>query len=162
STELYGILSSLSETPITQIIAVNRLGQSEWGNTSHWRHQSKDRRILRSMPYQGFHGRTGSAHAAVELTQPNAPALLVDAVIDGRYHIHAIGTVDEGTEVLTGMAAVERNSDGHYPADSINERVERKLAQFSEQQKQFAAAGNFPRAAAQNEDWPAAIRRLSH
>jgi hypothetical protein len=50
------------------------------------------------------------------------------------------------------MAAAERNSDGHYPADSINERVERKLAQFSEQQKQFAAAGNFPRAAAQNKD----------
>jgi hypothetical protein len=68
------------------------------------------------------------------------------------FTFHAIGTVDEGTEVLTGVAAGERNSDGRYPADSINGRVERKLAQFSEQQKQFAAAGNFPRAAAENKD----------
>jgi len=77
---------------------------------------------------------------------------LVDDVKASKFHIHAIGTADESIEVLTGVAAAERNSDGHYPADSVNGRVERKLAQFSEQQKQFAAAGNFPRAAAQNKD----------
>ena len=46
---------------------------------------------------------------------------LVDAAKEGKFHIHAIGTVDEGTEVLTGVAAGERNSDGHYPADSITD-----------------------------------------
>jgi hypothetical protein len=46
---------------------------------------------------------------------------------------------DEGIEVLTGVAAGERNSAGHYPEGSINDRVQKKLLQYSEQQKQFSA-----------------------
>ncbi len=67
---------------------------------------------------------------------------VVQAVKEGKFHVHAVGTIDEGIEVLTGIAAGERSPDGYYPANSINGRVEKTLTRFSEQQKQFSAAGN--------------------
>jgi len=62
-----------------------------------------------------------------------------------------VSTTDEGIEVLTGVPAGERNSEGHYPAGSINDRVQKKLLQYSEQQKQFAAAGTEKHATAKEE-----------
>jgi predicted ATP-dependent protease len=46
STELYAILSSLADLPITQGIAVTRFGESKRRGSSHRRHQSQDRRIF--------------------------------------------------------------------------------------------------------------------
>jgi hypothetical protein len=63
-----------------------------------------------------------------------------------------VGTIDEGIEVLTGNAAGERDSNGEYPAGSINDRVQKKLRQFTEQQKQMAAASDDKTSSAQLEE----------
>jgi hypothetical protein len=54
--------------------------------------------------------------------------------------------------VLTGVTAGERGADGHYPEESINGRVEKKLRQFSEQLKQAAAITNLPAATGATPD----------
>jgi hypothetical protein len=58
----------------------------------------------------------------------------------GEFKIYAVGTIDEGIEVLTGTAAGERDGKGGYPEGSVNDRVQKKLRQFSAQLKQMAAA----------------------
>jgi predicted ATP-dependent protease len=65
---------------------------------------------------------------------------VVQAVKAGTFHIYSVSTVDEGIEVLTGVPAGERDTKGDYPAGSVNDRVQKKLQQFTEQQKQSAAA----------------------
>ena len=52
---------------------------------------------------------------------------VVQAVKEGKFHIHAIANIDEGIETLTGKSAGERDSEGNYPADTVNFLVEEKL-----------------------------------
>ena len=67
---------------------------------------------------------------------------VVDAVRAGKFHIYAVSTIDEGIEVLTGVAAGTRNGDGSYPEGSVNDQVQKKLQFFTEQQKKLNAPGN--------------------
>lgn len=69
---------------------------------------------------------TGSQ--GVILPQSNVEHLVlredvVEAVANGRFHLHAVATVDQALELLTGLASGEMDEDGNYPQDSINGRV---------------------------------------
>ena len=68
-----------------------------------------------------------------------------EAVKAGKFRVYAVGKIDEGIEVLTGVPAGERDGEGKYPAGSVNDLVEQKLGQFTEQQKKNAAAINAER-----------------
>jgi predicted ATP-dependent protease len=63
---------------------------------------------------------------------------VIEAVKAGKFHIYAVNTIDEGIEVLTGVSAGERNGDSSYPEASINHRVQKKLQQFTEQQRKLS------------------------
>ena len=65
---------------------------------------------------------------------------VVEAVKAGKFHIYSVGTIDEGIEVLTGVAAGALQADGNYPDGSINDRVQKKLQHFTELQKKVTAA----------------------
>jgi predicted ATP-dependent protease len=67
---------------------------------------------------------------------------VVEAVRAGKFHVYAVATIDEGIEVLTGVGAGERDAAGNYSDGTVNQRVQKKLQQFSEQQRQVAAANN--------------------
>ena len=56
---------------------------------------------------------------------------VVDAVREGRFHVHAVKTIDEGIEILTGVSAGERRADGGFESGSVNERVDRQLAEMA-------------------------------
>ena len=44
-----------------------------------------------------------------------------------------------GLDVGTSRIVVARNAEGSYPDGSVNDRVQKKLQQFTEQQRRFAA-----------------------
>jgi hypothetical protein len=48
-----------------------------------------------------------------------------------------VETIDEGIEVLTGLQAGQRNEQGKFPEDSINQKVEQRLIEFAEQARAF-------------------------
>jgi predicted ATP-dependent protease len=142
STELYATLSSLSGLPIKQGIAVT-------GSVN----QNGEIQAIGGINYkiEGFYdvcrlkGITGNQ--GVLMPKSNLRNLMlrpdvVEAVKNGRFHIYAVNSIDEGMEVLTGIAAGERDSEGHYPEGSINDLVEKKLRQFSEHLRQFASTTN--------------------
>jgi predicted ATP-dependent protease len=152
STELYGILSSLSETPIKQGIAVTGSVNQNGEIQAIGGINQKIEGFYDLCRIKGLTAEQGVLMPRSNLRNLMLRGDVVEAVKEGKFHIHAVGTIDEGIEVLTGMPAGERNGDGHYPANSINGRVEKKLERFTEQQKQFAAAGYSPRAVAENKD----------
>ena len=65
---------------------------------------------------------------------------VVEAVKDGKFHIYAVKTIDEGIEILTDVQAGERGKDGAYPKGSINDLVDHKLKRLAEGLKKFVEA----------------------
>jgi hypothetical protein len=66
----------------------------------------------------------------------------VEAVRQGNFCIYAVGTIDEGIEVLTGLPAGQLNEDGTYSDGSVNHRVQKKLQEYTDRQKKFERAAD--------------------
>jgi lon-related putative ATP-dependent protease len=139
STELYALLSSLAGLPIRQSIAVtgsvNQHGeiQAIGGATA----KVEGFFDICSAMSDGLTGEQG-----VILPEANVPNLMlrkdiIEAVAQGKFHIYPVRTVDEGIEILTGVAAGNRNESGSYPPESVNGRVDRRLRELAEQMEQF-------------------------
>ena len=142
STELYAILSSLAEIPIKQGIAVtgsvNQNGEVQAiGGVNYKIEGHYD--VCR---VKGFSDGQGVMIPKANVHNLMLRADVVDAVKAGKFRIYAVGTIDEGIEVLTGVNAGARNSDGSYPEGSVNDRVQKKLQLFTEQQKKLAVPGS--------------------
>ena len=132
STELYAILSSLSDLPINQGIAVtgsvNQHGfiQPIGGATF------KIQGFFDICKINGLTGRQG-----VIIPHQNVKNLMlndevVKAVQDGLFNIYPVRTVDEGIEILTGVPAGEQKPDGTYPDGTVNDRIYKKLRHYAE------------------------------
>ena len=139
STELYATLSSLSGIPIKQGIAVtgsvNQNGEIQAiGGINHKVEGFFD--VCRLKELTGEQG--------VLIPRSNVRNLMlrrdvVEAVDQGKFHIYAVSTIDDGIEVLTGVPAGQRDSEDHYPAASVNGLVEKQLREYSERLKRVAA-----------------------
>jgi predicted ATP-dependent protease len=62
---------------------------------------------------------------------------IVEAVKEGKFHIFAVKTIDEGIEVLTGVKAGERQKDGTFEEGTVNYRVDKRLRQMAEKLKEY-------------------------
>jgi predicted ATP-dependent protease len=60
---------------------------------------------------------------------------VVEAVRDGKFHIYAVETVDQGIELLTGTPAGEADEDGHYPEGTISFLVRRRLMEMAQEKR---------------------------
>ncbi|MGD2167844.1 MAG: ATP-binding protein [Gammaproteobacteria bacterium] len=63
---------------------------------------------------------------------------VIEAVSQAQFDIYPFETVDEAVELLTGVAAGERDASGKFPVDTVNYLVETKLREFAEVRKNFA------------------------
>lgn len=145
STELYALLSALAEAPIRQSLAVtgsvNQRGQIQAiGGVNEKIEGFFD--LCRARGLDGSHG--------VIIPKANARHLMlrpdvVEAAEQGRFHIYAVETVDEGIELLTGIPAGAPDENGQYPPGTINRRVQHRLlalARRARELSQPAEAGN--------------------
>jgi lon-related putative ATP-dependent protease len=142
STELYAIISSLSEIPIRQGIAVtgsvNQHGEVQAiGGVNQKIEGHYD--VCR---LKGLSGDQGVMIPRTNLRNLMLRPDVVEAVRAEKFHVYAVGTIEEGIEVLTGVTAGERDAAGNYSDGTVNHRVQKKLQQFNEQQKHIAAANN--------------------
>jgi len=143
STELYALLSSLSELPIKQGIAVtgsvNQRGEIQpVGGVTHKIEGFYDACVASAA---GLTGDQGVIIPASNVANLMLRTDIVDAVAEGRFHIWPVKTVDEGISLLTGVPAGERDADGQYPPDSVNGRVDRKLFDLADRLSKFGQNG---------------------
>lgn len=138
STEIYALLSSLSEVPVKQCIgvtgSVNQNGQVQAiGGVNE--------------KIEGFFDcclKKGAKDSqGVMIPESNVKDLMlrqdvVEAVGKGQFHIYPVKTIDQGIEILTGRKAGKRKADGSYPKGSISKLVDDKLKELAEGLKNFA------------------------
>lgn len=132
STELYAILSSLSDLPIKQNIAVtgsvNQKGEIQpiGGVTD------KIEGFFSICKLRGLTGEQGVMIPHQNIKNLNLNDDVIKAVKEGLFHIYAIKNVDEGIELLTGVPAGKKNKNGEYTVGTVNYLVNEKLKKYSE------------------------------
>ena len=132
STELYCILSSLSEIPVNQSLAVtgsvNQCGEIQAiGGVTH--------KIEGYFDLCSRRGLTGKQGVVIPESNVNDLVLkddVVEAVKNGMFHIYSISTIDEGIELLLGTEAGIMDENGDYPPESVHGKVMAKLKKFNE------------------------------
>ncbi|MFP6690503.1 MAG: AAA family ATPase [Alphaproteobacteria bacterium] len=146
STELYALLSALSDAPIKQSLAVTGAVNQHGEVQAIGGANEKIEGFFDICSARGLSGDQG-----VLIPESNVKNLMLrrdvlDAVRDGRFHVYAVSTIDQGIETLTGVKAGERGKNGAFPPDSINGRVEARLMELAEQRRAFARndAGDEP------------------
>ncbi|MCG6976433.1 MAG: AAA family ATPase [Acidiferrobacterales bacterium] len=132
SAELYALLSALSGIPLKQSFAVtgsvNQLGKIQAiGGVNE-----KIEGFFEVCRNHGLTGEQGVLIPGANVRHLMLRKDVVDAVDQGKFHIHAVDTIDEGIEILTGVPAGERDNKGDYPPESLNYSVEQKLAVMAE------------------------------
>mgnify|MGYP002341824470 CR=1 FL=1 len=131
STELYGLLSSLSGIPINQAIAVtgsvNQKGQIQpIGGVNE-----KIEGYFQICKMRGLTGEHGVMIPVQNIDNLQLSDEIVSAVKDGLFHVYAVSTIEEGIEVLTGVPAGKKDKNGHFPAGTVNYLVYEKLKKYA-------------------------------
>jgi lon-related putative ATP-dependent protease len=145
SAELYALLSSLSGVPLRQGIAVtgsvNQRGEVQpIGGVNR-----KIEGFFDLCSLVGLSGEQGVMIPARNEPQLMLRADVVEAVERKRFHVWAVSTIEEGLEVLTGVAAGLAAEDGTYPEDTVFGRADRELARLAEEVTRFGPADAGPR-----------------
>jgi predicted ATP-dependent protease len=152
STELYAILSSLSGVPIRQGLAVTGSVNQNGEIQAIGGINQKIEGFYDVCRLKGITETQGVLMPKSNLRNLMLRPDVVQAVKDGKFHIYAVNSIDEGIEVLTGVSAGERGLDGRYPDGSVNGRVEKKLRQFSEHLRQVAGTADHTGAASEKSE----------
>ena len=131
STELYGLLSSLSGIPINQSIAVtgsvNQKGEIQpIGGVNE-----KIEGFFQICKMRGLDGSHGVMIPIQNVDNLQLSDEIIEAVKNKKFHIYSVSTIEEGIEVLTGVPAGKKDKDGHFPAGTINYLVYEKLKKYS-------------------------------
>ena len=132
STELYGLLSSLSGIPINQAIAVtgsvNQKGQIQpIGGVNE-----KIEGYFQICKMRGLTGEHGVMIPVQNVDNLQLSDEIIEAVKNKLFHIYSVSTIEEGIEVLTGVPAGKKDSTGHFPAGTVNYLVYEKLKKYAE------------------------------
>jgi lon-related putative ATP-dependent protease len=133
STELYAILSSLSDQPIQQGLAVtgsvNQKGQIQAiGGVNQ-----KIEGFYEVCKTKGIDGRQGVLIPRANVRNLMLNQEVVQAVEQNRFHIYAVESVEEGIEILTGTPAGMADDQGDYAPWTLFGKVQRKLEHYLRQ-----------------------------
>jgi lon-related putative ATP-dependent protease len=127
STELYAILSALSGAPIRQNIAVTGSVDQKGEIQAIGGVNEKIEGFFEVCRLKGLTGDQGVMIPRSNETNLMLKEEVVEAVRGGKFHIWSVETVEEGIEILTGVAAGQREADGAYGADTVFGKVDRRL-----------------------------------
>jgi lon-related putative ATP-dependent protease len=130
STELYAIISSLSDIPIKQGIAVtgsiNQKGQIQAiGDVNQ-----KVEGFFEVCKEKGLTGQQGVIIPRANKDNLMIKKEVIDAVKRKKFHIYQVSTVEEGIEILTGIAAGKPDKNGNFPAGTVYGAVQQKLKTY--------------------------------
>ncbi|MHB8375651.1 MAG: Lon protease family protein [Dehalococcoidia bacterium] len=123
STELYALLSAITDVPLRQDLAVtgsvNQLGEIQAiGGVNE-----KIEGFYAVCKARGLTGDQG-----VIIPKDNVRNLMlkpdvVEAIKDGQFHVYAVATIEQGIELLTGIAAGRPRKNGTYTDGTLFRKV---------------------------------------
>jgi predicted S18 family serine protease len=139
--ELCALLSDLAGLPVKQSFAVtgsvNQFGDVQAIGAVN----EKIEGFFDICQARGLSGEQGVIIPAANVKHLMLRADVVEACAQGKFAVHAVKTVDEAIELLTGLPAGEANEEGMVPQGTVNFLVAAQLADLSAVRQAFAAAG---------------------
>jgi lon-related putative ATP-dependent protease len=135
--ELLALLSALADVPLAQNIAVtgsvSQRGEAQPIGGVNWKIEG----FYKVCKARGLDGAQGVVIPKANVQDLMLKKEVVDAVKDGKFHVWAIGHIDEALELLTGLPAGRRLPDGAWEPDTVNDKVDKKLRQMMELAKEL-------------------------
>lgn len=136
--ELCALLSALADVPIRQCFATTGSVDQNGHAQAIGGVNEKIEGFFDLCAARGLNGEHGVIIPASNVKHLMLRSDVVEAARAGKFCIHAIENVDQAMELLTGQRAGAQGPDGAYPADSVNQRVALRLAEFAEKVSAFA------------------------
>jgi predicted ATP-dependent protease len=131
STELYAILSSLSDVPIKQGIAVTGSVNQKGIIQPIGGVNEKIEGFFKVCANRGLTGNQGVIIPHQNVSNMMLRADVREAVAHNLFHIWPVKTVGEGIAILTGVTAGTCKADGTFTKGSIHDLVAQKLKHYA-------------------------------
>ncbi len=130
SSELYALLSAISEIPIRQDIAVtgsvNQMGVIQpVGGINE-----KIEGFYSACKRLGLSGRQGVIIPIQNVRNLILSYEVEEAIKNKKFHIYSVKSIDEGMQILTNRAIGERGKKGNFPIDTLNREIDDSLKEL--------------------------------
>jgi lon-related putative ATP-dependent protease len=137
SAELYALLSAISKIPIRQSLAVTGSVDQHGNVQAIGGVNEKIEGFFDICKARGLTGEQG-----VLIPESNVKNLMlrrdvVEAVAEGKFQVFPVANIDHGIEILTGIPAGEPDEEGKYQADTVNGRVQERLAELAKKREEL-------------------------
>jgi lon-related putative ATP-dependent protease len=127
STEIYALLSALSDLPIRQELAVTGSVNQQGDVQPIGGVNQKIEGFYDVCRLKGLTGKQGVLIPAENTDDLMLRDEVIEAVAQGRFHIYPVGTIEQGIEILTGVRAGKRGATGKFEAGSVFAKVDARL-----------------------------------
>jgi lon-related putative ATP-dependent protease len=131
STEVYALLSALSELPIRQELAVTGSVNQQGDIQPIGGVNQKIEGFYDVCKLKGLTGKQGVLIPAENVDDLMLHDEVIEAVAKGQFHIYPVGTLEQGIEILTGVSAGKRNASGKFPAGTVFAKVDARLHEMA-------------------------------
>lgn len=137
STEIYAILSALSGVPLRQEIAVTGSVNQNGDVQPIGGVNEKIEGFFDTCRTRGLTGTQGVIIPAQNVDELMLREEVYEAVRKKKFQIHAISSIDEGIEILTGVKAGTRRGNGAFEPGTVNALADARLRSYAETWRAF-------------------------
>ena len=137
STEVYALLSALSELPLRQDIAVTGSMNQRGDIQAIGGVNEKIEGFFDTCRIYGLTGTQGVLIPGSNIEDLMLREDVLDAVAGGNFHIWPVSRIEQGIELLTGVKAGQRNGDGKFPTQTAFAKVDDRLREMARMMKEF-------------------------
>ena len=137
STEVYAILSALSDIPIRQDLGVTGSVDQNGRIQAIGGVNEKVEGFFSLCAQRGLSGSQGVLMPESNVDDLQLDPEVVAAVEWGGFQVYPLSRIEEGIELLMGVPAGVRGPDGTYPPESVFGRCAARLAEMAEQLRHF-------------------------
>ena len=137
STEIYALLSALSDLPIRQELAVTGSVSQQGDVQPIGGVNQKIEGFYDICRLKGLTGNQGVLIPAENVEDLMLRDEVIEAVAKKLFHIYPVATIEQGIEILTGVSAGKRNGTGKFTPDSVFAKVDARLHQMATTLKKF-------------------------
>jgi lon-related putative ATP-dependent protease len=141
STEIYALLSSLSNLPLRQDIAITGSVSQKGEVQPIGGVNEKIEGFFGVCKAKGLTGKQGVMIPHLNLDDLMLRKDIVEEVKKGMFHIYPVKTIDQGIEILTGVEAGDKLGNGTFKEGSVNGLVDKKLRELGKSIQEFEGRG---------------------
>jgi lon-related putative ATP-dependent protease len=137
STEIYAILSALSEIPIKQELSVTGSVNQQGDVQPIGGVNQKIEGFYDVCKLKGLTGTQGVLIPAENVEDLMLRDEVIDAVAKKKFHIYPVATIEQGIEILTGVRAGKRGKAGKFEPGSVFAEVDSRLREMADTLRRF-------------------------